>query len=188
MTAKGRKTLTEQDRAIWEAFVAPIRKLPGRPDPPPSLKLAAMADTMVASKPVAAPRLAISPTRLVPIVIGNPPGGLDRALWQRFRGGSLPVERRLDLHGHTAQHGFARFEQLIIASAAQGLRCIEVITGRGAGELGGVLRRELPLWLNLPHLRPLILAASHPHAGNTGSVRLLLRRASRASGLPRPRR
>jgi len=34
----------------------------------------------------------------------------------------------------------------------------------------------LPLWLNLPTLRPLVLAASHPHAGNPGSVRLLLRK------------
>ena len=39
-----------------------------------------------------------------------------------------------------------------------------------------MLRRELPLWLNLPDLRPLVLAASHPHAANNGSVRLLLRR------------
>jgi DNA-nicking Smr family endonuclease len=39
-----------------------------------------------------------------------------------------------------------------------------------------VLRRELPLWLNLPALRPLVLAASHPHPANPGSVKLLLRR------------
>jgi DNA-nicking Smr family endonuclease len=41
---------------------------------------------------------------------------------------------------------------------------------------GGVLRREVPLWLNLPELRGLVLAAAHPHAANPGSVRLLLRR------------
>jgi DNA-nicking Smr family endonuclease len=52
----------------------------------------------------------------------------------------------------------------------------EVITGRGATEGGGVLRRELPLWLNLPDLRPMVLAVTHPHPGNPGSVRLLLRR------------
>ena len=39
-----------------------------------------------------------------------------------------------------------------------------------------MIRRELPLWLNLAELRPLVLAAAHPHAANTGSVRLLLRR------------
>jgi hypothetical protein len=39
-----------------------------------------------------------------------------------------------------------------------------------------VLRRELPLWLNLPEFRGVVLAAAHPHAANPGAVRLLLRR------------
>jgi DNA-nicking Smr family endonuclease len=39
-----------------------------------------------------------------------------------------------------------------------------------------VIRRELPLWLNLPELRPLVLAAAYPHPANPGAVRLLLRR------------
>ncbi len=56
------------------------------------------------------------------------------------------------------------------------MRCVEVITGRGGGETGGVIRREFPLWLNLPEIRPLILGAAHPHALNQGSVRLILRR------------
>ena len=56
------------------------------------------------------------------------------------------------------------------------MRCVEVITGRGSGEAGGVIRREFPLWLNEAALRPLVLAASHPHPANQGAVRLLLRR------------
>jgi hypothetical protein len=47
-----------------------------------------------------------------------------------------------------------------------------------------VLRREFALWLNLPDIRRLLLAAAHPrtssamhsHVTNPGSVRLLLRR------------
>jgi DNA-nicking Smr family endonuclease len=57
------------------------------------------------------------------------------------------------------------------------LRCVEIITGIGTGEEGGVLRRELPHWLNLPRLRPLLLGAAHPHPANPGATRLLLRRA-----------
>ena len=41
---------------------------------------------------------------------------------------------------------------------------------------GGVLRRELPHWLNAPDLRRILLAAAHPHAANTGAVHLMLRR------------
>jgi DNA-nicking Smr family endonuclease len=62
------------------------------------------------------------------------------------------------------------------AAHADEVRCVEVITGRGSGEGGGVLRRELPMWLNSPSLRPLVLAATHPHPANAGAVRLLLRR------------
>jgi DNA-nicking Smr family endonuclease len=56
------------------------------------------------------------------------------------------------------------------------VRVVEIITGHGAGEAGGVLKREVPLWLNLPNLRPFILGAAHPHIRNTGAVRLLLRK------------
>ena len=83
--------------------------------------------------------------------------------------------RTLDLHGRTAARAFHAFTEFLHMAHAEQHRCIEIITGRGTAE-GGVLKREFPLWLNLPALRPLVLAASHPHAANSGSVRLLLRR------------
>jgi DNA-nicking Smr family endonuclease len=116
--------------------------------------------------------------RTVPatLSVGTHPGGLDNSSWNRFRTGKLAPMRTLDLHGRTAQRAFHALHAFLLAAHADHVRVVEVITGRGAGEAGGVLRRELPMWLNLPDLRPLVLAASHPHAANTGSVRLLLRR------------
>ncbi len=96
--------------------------------------------------------------------------------WQRFRTGKLPATRTLDLHGHTAQRAFHALGGFLRAAYADRVRCVEVITGRGSGEHGGVIRWELPMWLNSPQVRPLVLAAAHPHAANPGSVRLLLRR------------
>ncbi|HYZ62642.1 MAG TPA: Smr/MutS family protein, partial [Acetobacteraceae bacterium] len=113
---------------------------------------------------------------LRPIEVGTAPGGVDKATWTRFRAGKLAPARTLDLHGHTAQLAHAELHTFLHQAAADRLRCVEIITGRGSGERGGVIRREFPLWLNGPALRPLILAASHPHAANPGSVRLLLRR------------
>lgn len=84
--------------------------------------------------------------------------------------------RTIDLHGRTAQRAYHALHHFLIAAHTDHVRCVEVITGRGAGETGGVIRRELPMWLNLPALRPLVLAATHPHPANPGSVRLLLRR------------
>jgi len=109
------------------------------------------------------------------MVIGDQPGGLDSATWQRFRTGKLRAERVLDLHGETAQRAFLTLVAFLRSAHADHVRCVEVVTGRGsAGE--GVIRREFRMWLNLPEIRPLVLASAHPHSANPGSVRLLLRR------------
>ena len=121
--------------------------------------------------------------RTAPLGIGGQPPGVDTATWQRFHRGQLGVTRKLDLHGMTAQHAFAALRGFLRTAHADRVRCVEIVTGRGK-EGTGVLRRELPLWLNLPDIRPLVLAAAHPHASNAmhqhaanpGSVRLLLRR------------
>jgi DNA-nicking Smr family endonuclease len=140
------------------------------------------------------------------LLIGGPPAGVDEATWQRFRTGKLAAARKLDLHGMTAQRAFHALSGFLRAAHAERLRCVEIVTGRGRpsgsldgstggstggstrasargstggeadGEGTGVIRREFPSWLNRPDIRPLILAAAHPHAANTGSVRLLLRR------------
>ena len=72
---------------------------------------------------------------------------------------------------HVAVENFLRMAQ------ADGTRVVCIVTGKGSSTEGGVLKRELPHWLNAPHLRPLILGAAHPHRANAGSVHLLLRRA-----------
>jgi DNA-nicking Smr family endonuclease len=137
---------------------------------------------VVTSEPAPrAPRAVAVPPRApraVPatLSVGTHPGGLDNGSWNRFRTGKLAPMRTLDLHGRTAQRAFHALHAFLLAAHADHVRVVEVITGRGSGEAGGVLRRELPMWLNLPDLRPLVLAASHPHAANNGSVRLLLRR------------
>jgi DNA-nicking Smr family endonuclease len=84
----------------------------------------------------------------------------------------------------TAHHAFAALRAFLRAAQSERLRCVEIVTGRGSLDGMGVLRRELPMWLNLPDIRPMVLAAAHPrassalhaHISNPGSVRLLLKR------------
>jgi DNA-nicking Smr family endonuclease len=173
------RSLTEADRATWASYAQLVARLPGvvRPEAPPvpAPSPAAAGSTVVAVPHGKLPKPTIQ--KAVPLVVGDSPGGVDRATWTRFRTGKLAASRTLDLHGRTAQRAHAALDQFLFGCVAEGIRCVEVITGRGSGEAGGVIRREFPFWLNQPHLRPLILAAAHPHALNPGSVRLLLRRA-----------
>jgi DNA-nicking Smr family endonuclease len=167
------KSLTESDRAVWAGYAQAVRPLPGRtlpalPPAPAGTEVQAKAPPV--SQPTPAPRGA------APVVTGHHPAGLDKASWRRFSSGRVPASRTLDLHGKTAQAAYHALDHFLRAAHAEHLRCVEVITGRGSGEHGGVIRRELPMWLNAPSLRPLVLAAAHPHAANPGSTRILLRR------------
>jgi DNA-nicking Smr family endonuclease len=171
-----RPRLTEEDRQYWALYAQQLVPLKGRASP---LPLPVPPDAAAAPAPPAAVAPASrKPARAAPamLTVGDNPGGLDRASWQRLRSGKLAPARTLDLHGRTAERAFHALAAFLRAAHADGLRCVEVITGRGAGEAGGVIRRELPHWLNRPDLRPLVLAASHPHPANPGSVRILLRR------------
>ncbi len=169
------KPLTDTDRAIWASFAQRVRPLPGRAVPPPP-EPPRPAAPLPAPVPAPAALAVRRPSSLAPLVTGRHPPGLDRSTWQRFSAGKLPASRTLDLHGKTAHAAYHALDHFLRAAHADRVRCVEVITGRGSGEQGGVIRRELPLWLNLPGLRPLVLATAHPHAANAGSTRVLLRR------------
>lgn len=175
MRPSRRTQLSEADIAEWANYVRWVRALPGREAPEPP----AVVASPLAPRPASTTAIAALPRRatLAPLVIGMQPPGVDNSTWQRFRSGKMATSRTLDLHGRTAQRSHHALVSFLRSTHADGLRCVEVITGRGSGEHGGVLRRELPFWLNQPDLRPLVLAAGHPHAANTGSVRILLRRA-----------
>jgi DNA-nicking Smr family endonuclease len=169
--------LTEADQALWATYASHLAPLRGRigVTAPKPLKL----DTVPAA-PTPRPKVAdqaSKPRKMAsPLTVGDQPGGIDSATWQRFRSGKLVAVRKLDLHGMTAQRAFHALVSFIRTAHAEQIRCVEVVTGRGSGETGGVIRREFPHWLNLPEIRPLILGATHPHALNPGSVRLILRR------------
>ncbi len=164
--------VTTDDSAVWRRFAASVRPL-------------GAAARLPVTPPSPAPRPPIEKreaprqhphTKLAPLSIGEPPAGLDRASWRRLAGGRNRPARRLDLHGLTAAQALAALEAFLAASSEAGERIVEVVTGRGSGAEGGVIRRELIHWLNRPSLRPLLLGASHPHPANQGAVLLLLRR------------
>jgi DNA-nicking Smr family endonuclease len=168
-----RKGFSEDDLRLWAAYgrtlsrLMPGRKLAVTPEEP-APALAPVAPPGPAPMVVRKPELARAPAALG---LNAAPAGLDKSTWKSFYAGKTRVEARLDLHGHTAAKAHYRVQHFLEQAYANGLRNVEIITGKGE-----ILARELPHWLNAPGLRPLILAVVHSHAANTGSVRILLRR------------
>ncbi len=105
--------------------------------------------------------------------------GVDRRTAERLRRGKLAIDGRIDLHHHTQAEAHGALTEFIIDAAATGRRCVLVITGKGAvSEGGGVIRRRVPQWLNLPPLREHVLAIAQAKIehGGTGALYVLLRR------------
>jgi len=175
MSGRRRQGLSEADRALWRAYAAGVVPLPGRELPPaPPVPPAQPAPAAIPARP----RPAAPPTPPPPreIAIGVAPPGLDARRWRDLRRGRIRPERTIDLHGCRAQEAHAAVRAFLAEAYADGIRCVAIITGRGSSPEGGVLRRELPHWLNAADLRRLILGAAHPHSANPGAVHLLLRR------------
>ena len=116
---------------------------------------------------------------------------------RKLRKGQLAIEARIDLHGMRQHEAHSALRRFLQSCFAQGKRLVLVITGKGTsslrsfedehgrstGELQrGVLKRNVPLWLAEPELRPLIVSfteAAIEHGGS-GALYIHLRRASRA--------
>lgn len=173
------RRLRDGELSLWFETMRGVRPL--RPGAMPKAAETPPAATPKPDAPEPARVAMRAPTpRLRPadpfLVVGERQGGLDDTSWRMLGNGKMRPQRRLDLHGRHAQTAFGLLHSFLLRAHADRLRCVEIITGAGSGPEGGILRRELPHWLARADLRPLILAAVHPHARNVGSVRLLLRR------------
>ena len=105
--------------------------------------------------------------------------GVDRRQAERLSRGRLTVEATLDLHGLTQAAARERLDVFIAAQSEAGRRCVLVITGKGLmKEDGGVLRQQVPRWLNQSPNRGRVLAFDYaqPKHGGMGALYVLLKR------------
>lgn len=186
--ARRPRLLTNDERMLWRAAMKTVAPLPGRslpeePEPPahkpvpqspePSEDQAGKQQTV---KPPAKPARPAEPPPLSPGAMA----GLDRRTVERIRRGKLPLEGQIDLHGLRQEEAHRVLAGFIDRSHREGKRAVLVITGKGTGraEGSGVLKANVPRWLNEPRLRPLVLSF-HParqHHGGEGALYVLLRR------------
>jgi len=111
---------------------------------------------------------------------------MDHKAYGRMKRGKLEPEARIDLHGMTQAAAHSALNAFILRAHASGHRLVLVITGKGrdGAEAGpipsgpGILRRQVPHWLELPPLNQAVLqvAAAHARHGGSGAYYVYLRR------------
>ena len=177
-------TAPENDngKALWQKMLQGVKPLRKRPEP-------AMASP--AQKPAAAGRAKPAPrptdasAKPPPRLAGTRDLGhgervdLDRRSAEKLSRGQLAIEGRLDLHGLTQAAAAERLASFLGRAQGEGKRCVLVITGKGGSREGsGVLREQVPRWLNQPANRARVLAFDYarPRHGGEGALYVLLKR------------
>lgn len=103
--------------------------------------------------------------------------GVDKRTAERMKHGDMVIDGRIDLHGMTQDAAHASLLAFIARAFDGGRRCVLVITGKGR-EGGGILRSQVPRWLNQTPLRERILSFSYakPQHGGDGALYVLVKR------------
>lgn len=177
-----RPRLKPADLELWAHVTRDTRPLPRKK------RLAAryLADDMSerpeegsrATKAPRHPAPRLTPARLPELSLDAAPG-LDARSAERLRRGELPIEARLDLHGHSQDEAQEALLAFVERAWRERRRTLLVITGKGRRSEGeGILSAAVPRWLNTEPLRRHLLAfaRARPKDGGAGALYLLLRR------------
>ncbi|MBV9814444.1 MAG: Smr/MutS family protein [Alphaproteobacteria bacterium] len=159
------------DRGLWVEAVRDVRPLRGERAVTPAVPPPVIAPTLTRAEQGSA-----RPKQTPPL---DRFAGIDHANAERLKRGRHRIEARLDLHGLTQSEAHRALSGFVAESRGVGRRCVLVITGRGRGQSGtGVLKNLVPRWLEEPALRPhvLAIAPAQPKHGGSGATYLLLRR------------
>ena len=121
------------------------------------------------------------------------PSVLDGGTLRRLKAGRVDPEARLDLHGLTQVQAHARLVTFIHRAREHGLRCVLIITGKGASSSRrdehhpewmhdasrGVLRSLVPRWLGEGDLKKQVSghAEAHVRHGGGGAIYVYLRQS-----------
>jgi DNA-nicking Smr family endonuclease len=176
-----RRSLSDDERTLWEAVTRAIKPLRRRA----KAKEAAKAEVVAAPAPPAkqprstakaapppAPKERSSPPPLAP---------LGRRMRQKLGRGTEPIDARIDLHGMTQADAHAALGHFLRRAQHDGARVVLVITGKGARPGGdayserGVLRRQVPLWLESAELRGYVVGFESAGVGHGGAGALYVR-------------
>lgn len=186
--------LTSSDEKLWQAVTKDVEKLGERPAGAaiPPRKMIIRLDE---ERPLSADWFNGTPP--------EPDARIDRKTKRKLATGAQEVDRSIDLHGRTQEQAYGVLKSSIEGAIRRGDKTLLVVTGKGGArfsqidaetpvayrtrgdfdQLGGVLKRMVPEWLNGAELKPFIQSygpASKEHGGD-GALYILLRKRTPGS-------
>ncbi len=174
----------DEDLELWRHVTREVKPQRGREKPAKQAGAAPpeqpVREPSTPRRPPVRPRQE-PPQPRVPDITPGARADVDKRTAERLKRGKLPIEGRLDLHGHRQDEARAELAHFLAEAQADGKRCVLVITGKGEGREGGVLRQSLPGWLNQAPNRARLVAitVAQPKDGGHGAFYLLLKRPRR---------
>lgn len=196
-----RRHLNSDERLLWEAVAKTAKPSRGRrpfqaespPEPKPAPSVSPpksrakpwLAPFVLGERaPLPAPRLD-QPFSLK-AALSDQPLTMDAKTHDRMTRGKLAPEARLDLHGMTLTEAHDSLIRFVLSARTRGFRLVLVITGKGKtshdpGPMPhriGALRHQMPHWLRLPPLAPVVqqFTEAHLRHGGSGAYYVYLRR------------
>ncbi len=131
------------------------------------------------------------PPKKSPVPEPPPIADFDRRKVRKIRSGQVDIEARIDLHGMRQDEAHTALRRFLISCQGKGRRWVLVITGKGkitdrdpsapfdmtVNRDRGVLKRNVPRWLEEPDLRPLVVSytTSAIQHGGDGALYVHLR-------------
>lgn len=189
-----RRRLRPDEIEVWQKVAQTTHRL--HPEPMPELDIQPMPimtstqEAFIAEFEIG--MRAKTPARRHDLVPGLPeriaksPIKMDQKAYGRLKRGKLLPEGKIDLHGMTMAQAHPKLTGFIMRAHGDGKRLVLVITGKGrqSNDDGpipvrrGVLRHQVPQWLSLAPLAPLVLQVSEAHIkhGGGGAYYVYLRR------------
>jgi DNA-nicking Smr family endonuclease len=193
-----RRTIHPEEQALWQTVARTARPL--RPTRAVSgADLIAPQEKTPAAAPT--PEFAVPLFRLGEKVRGStaprapgsyadgsakPPLRMDAKAFGKMTRGKLAPESRIDLHGMTLAEAHPALVSFVLSAFGAGQRLVLVITGKGKAkddsgpipQRTGILRHQVPQWLRIAPLGPVVLQVSEAHLrhGGSGALYVYLRR------------
>ena len=189
MAKRGKRGLSEEDKALWDRVAATATpmdrrgapKITADPEPKPQIRPqpTTTADRLPAFRIGEKASFNSGPVNHAPtlsVQLAHAPVRMDHGTHKRMVRGKLKPEDRIDLHGMTLAEAHPALISFIMSSSAQGLRLVLVITGKGKDRDSGgpipirrgILKHQLPMWLNAPPLGAMVLDIREAHQRHGG--------------------